>query len=76
MHRHDEVPVLVGHVLEADVAQDAGVVDEHVDTAVRLDGSLDDLVAILDAVVVGSRLAARGLDLLDDKVGSLWEGAR
>jgi hypothetical protein len=45
---HDEVPVLVLHVLEADVSQNASIVDEHVDSAKGLDGSLDNLVAILD----------------------------
>ena len=67
----DEVPVLVLHVLEADVAQDAGVVDEHVDAAEGLDGGLDDLLAVVDAVVVGDGLAAGGLDLVDDDIGSL-----
>jgi hypothetical protein len=67
----DEVPVLVLHVLEADIAQDAGVVDEDIDAAESLDGRLDDAVAILDAVVVGDGLAASGLDLVDDNIGSL-----
>jgi len=66
-----QVPVVVLHVLEAYVAQDAGVVDEHVDTAEALDGSVDDAVAELDRVVVGHGLAAGGLDLVDDDIGSL-----
>jgi hypothetical protein len=68
----DQVPVLVLHVLEADVAQDAGVVDQDVDAPKGLDGRLDDLVAVLDAVVVGNGLAACGLDLVDDDIRSLW----
>lgn len=67
----DEVPVLILHVLEGDVAEDTGVVDEDVDAAELLDGGLDDLVAILDAVVVGDGLAASGLDLVDNHIGSL-----
>lgn len=70
---HDEIPVLVGHVLEADVTENAGVVDEDVDATESLDGSLDDLVAILDAVVVGNSLAASGLDLIDNHIGSLHD---
>jgi hypothetical protein len=75
VHLEDQVPVLVLHVLEADVAQDTGVVDEHVDAAEGLDGRVDDLVAVLDAVVVGDGLAARGLDLVDDDIGGLQESA-
>lgn len=72
---HDQVPVQVLHVLEADVAQDAGVVDEDVDAAESLDGRVDDLVSVLDAVVVGDRLATGSLDLVDYNIGGL-EGVR
>lgn len=74
MDGDNQVPVLVLHVLEADVAQDAGVVDQDVDAPKGLDGRLDDLVAVLDAVVVGDGLAACGLDLVDDDIRSLWRG--
>jgi hypothetical protein len=70
---HNQIPVLVFHVLEADVAKDAGVVDENIDPAKGLDGSLDDLVAILDRVVVCDGLAASRCDLLDNLIGSLWK---
>lgn len=36
-----------------------------------LDGLLDDLAALGNVVVVGDRLTASGLDLLDDGIGSL-----
>jgi hypothetical protein len=65
----DEVPVGLAHLLERDVAEDAGVVDEDVDLAEGVDGGLDDGVAVLDRVVVGDRGAAGGLDLVDDLVG-------
>lgn len=45
---HHQIPVLILHVLEADVSENAGVVDEHIDPAERLDGGLDNPVAILD----------------------------
>ena len=67
----DEIPVLVLHVLEADSAKDTSVIDEDVDATKGLDGSVDDALAVLDAVIVGSRLAASGLDLVDDDIGSL-----
>lgn len=69
---HDEVPVLILEVLEAGVAEDAGVVDDDVDTAESLDGGVDDLVTKLDRVVVGDGLATGGLDFVDDDIGSLW----
>lgn len=68
MDSDNQIPVLICYVLEADVAENAGVVDQDVDATVALDGGLDDLVAILDAVVVGNCLAACGLDLLDDDI--------
>lgn len=48
MDLHDQVPVLVLDVLEADITEDASIVDEHVDPAECLNSSVDDLVAILD----------------------------
>ena len=63
---HDQVPILILHVLEADVSQDASIVDQDVYPAEILDGGIDDSLAILDAVVVGNRLTASGFDLVDD----------
>lgn len=71
MHRDDQVPVLVLHVLEADVAEDPGIVEQDVDAAKVLDSRLDDLVAVLHAVVVGDRLAACGFDLVDHDICGL-----
>ena len=62
---------MIFHVLEADVAQNAGIVDEDVDSAKGLDGGLDNPVTILNRVVVCYGLAAGRCDLLDDLVGGL-----
>ena len=67
----DEVPILIFHILEADISQDAGIVDEDINTAEVLNGSFNDLLAIRDAVIVGYGFAACGLDLIDDNIGSL-----
>lgn len=67
----DQVPVRVLHVLEADVAEDAGIVDQDVDAAESVNGRLDDLVTELDTVVVCHGLAAGLLDLVDDNIGGL-----
>lgn len=69
----DQVPVLILHVLEADITEDTGIVKEDIDTAEVLNGSLDDGLTILNAVVVGSRLTASGADLLDNEVCGLEE---
>ncbi len=63
-----QVPVLGAHLVEAAVAEDARVVDQDVELAVRVERGLDDLVAVFDGVVVGDRLATGRLDLLDDRV--------
>jgi hypothetical protein len=72
MDSHDQVPVLVLHVFEADIPQDTSVVEQHVDAAIVLDGCLDDLLAVCDAVVVGYCFAASGFDLVGDDIGGLY----
>lgn len=71
MNTVDEIPVRVLHVLEADIPQDTRVVEKHIDTAKVLDGSLDDSLAVLDAVIVGDSLAAGGPDLIDNDICGL-----
>jgi len=71
MHGHNQIPVLVLHVLEADITEDTSVVDQDIDAAECLDGGLDDLVAIGDTVVVGNGLAACGFDLVDNNISGL-----
>jgi hypothetical protein len=68
---HDEIPVGILHVLEADIAENAGVVDENIDAAKVLDSGIDDLFAKLDAVVVGNSIASGLFDLFDDDISSL-----
>ncbi len=71
MDLDDGIPILILRILEADIPEDPRVVDEHIDPPKRLDGSLDDPVAVLDAVVVRDRLAASGFDLVDDDISRL-----
>lgn len=68
----DEIPVLVLHVLEADITQDTSVVQEDIHTTEVLDSRVDDGFPVLDAVVVGGRLAAGSSDLVDHDVRSLY----
>ena len=61
------VPLLLGHVEDHAVAQDAGVVDDDVDAAEAVDRGLDDGLPARhggDRLVVGHGLAARPADLL------------
>ena len=63
------VEVVPGQLRERLVAQDAGVVDDDVDLAERVDRGLDDALAALGGghrVVVRHGVAAGGLDLVDD----------
>jgi hypothetical protein len=71
MNVHNEVPVLILHVLEADVPQDASIVDQNINSSEVLDSSLNDLLAIRYAVVVGYGFTACSLDFVDDNIGSL-----
>lgn len=71
MNLDDQVPIIIGHVLEADISQDACIVQEYVDSSEFFDRCLNDLLAILDAVVIGDGLAACLPNLVDDYIGSL-----
>lgn len=66
-----QIPVLIRHILEANIAQDAGIVQEHIDSAKVLDGSVNDTVAVLDAVIVGDSFASSSSDFVDDHVRCL-----
>lgn len=66
MNLHDQIPVLILHILEADVSKDAGVVDEDVYPSVVVNRGLDDALAVHDIVVVGDGLAAGFPDLVND----------
>lgn len=71
MDLEDQVPVLVLDILEADVSQDSGIVDEDIDTTKCLDRGLDNLVSVLYGVVVCDSLSAGLLYLVDDYICSL-----
>ena len=66
-----QIPVLIRHILEAYIAQDAGIVQEHIYSAEVLDGSVDDTVAVLDAVIVRNSFASSSSDIVDDHVRCL-----
>lgn len=67
----DQIPILVLHVLKADIPEDTSVVNEDIHATKVLDSSVDDGFAVLDAVVVGDGLAPGGFDLVDHNIGSL-----
>jgi hypothetical protein len=71
MNCDDQIPVRILHVLETDIPKNAGIVDQDVDAAKVLNGSLDNLLALCDAVVVGYCLSAGSFDLIDDDIGGL-----
>ena len=69
---YDVVPLLLGHVEDHAVAEDAGDVDEDVDAAEGVDALPDHVLAALggrDAVVVGDGVPAGGLYLVADDIG-------
>ena len=75
----DRVPLRLGHVGDHPVAEDARVVDEHVQLAERVDRGLDQALAALPvgaAVGVRHRLAAHRLDLLDHLLRGTRVGPR
>ena len=78
VHADHRVPVLLAHVEDHPVAQDAGVVDDDVELAEGVEGALDDALGALevgDALAVGDGLAAHLLDLVDHLLGRAVVGA-
>ena len=73
VHGDHRVPVGLLHVVERLVAQDAGVVDQDVEPAERVDRARKIAAALGggDRVVVADRLAAGPLDFRDDLVRDL-----
>ena len=69
VHVVDRVELGARHLVEHRVAQDAGIVDQHVDAAVRIERILDDAVRgvpVRDVAHAGNRLAAATADFVDD----------
>lgn len=71
VHSVDKIPVLVFHVLEADIPQDTSVVEENIDAAKVLDRGFNDGFAVLNTVVVCYCLAASSSDFLNNHISGL-----
>ena len=72
MNLEDQVPILILHVLEADITQDSSIVEQDMYASKALNRSLNDRLAILDTVVIGNSLSSCAFDLLYHSVGSLY----
>lgn len=75
MHLVDQIPIGVFHLVKALVAQDAGVVHQHVDTTEVVQCGLHDPVAVGHRVVIGHGSAAESPDLFYHLVRRRCAGA-
>ena len=78
MHREDDVQLLLAHVEDHPVAQDARDIDDDVEPAEVVDRLLDHLtrrVVVRDGTGIGDGVAARRLDLVDDLLSDRDIGA-
>ena len=64
MDFHDQIPIVLSHLGKGFVSEDSSVVDQHVNTAESVDGGLDDVVTILNAVVVSNCITPLLLPIL------------
>lgn len=71
MYPGNQIPVVVLHVLEADIPENTSIVNENIHASKVLNRGIDDGLAVLDTVVVSDRLSASGADLLDDNICGL-----
>jgi len=67
----NQIPVSISNLFEGNVAQDAGIVNDDVDSTKGLDGSINDLVTVLNRVVVSNGLTASSDNLFDNNISSL-----
>lgn len=72
MYSNNEIPVLILHVLEGDVSENTSIVDEDIDAAEAVNGSLNDLLSICDTVIVCNSLSTSLLDFFDNDISCLW----
>ncbi len=66
-----QIPILIFHILEADIPEDSSIIDEDVYPAKILNGGLNDSLSILHAVIIRYRLSACGFDFVDNDIGGL-----
>ena len=71
MDFNDQIPVVVGHILEADISQNAGIVEENIDSSELPNSGINDFFAVLHAVVVCDCFASSCLDFINDYIGGL-----
>lgn len=71
MNLDNQIPIVILHILEANIPQNTSIINEHIDPPKRLNGSLNNPLSILNAVVVCDRFAACSFDLVNDYVGGL-----
>lgn len=64
MHLVDKIPLFISHVGKGLVAEDTGIVDEHINTAVCVNRGLDDCLSINNIGLVANSLSTKLLDLL------------
>lgn len=69
----DQIPVFILHVLEADVPQDARIIDQYIDSSKVLYGCLNYALAIDHIVVVCHGFSAGSSNLIDNDISSLDE---
>lgn len=62
------IPLLIGHIGESLVPQDTGIVDHNIDSAVGIDGGLDDRIPVLNRCLVADSFSTEFLNLLDDGI--------
>jgi len=70
MHFQNQIPVRLGHLGKADIAQDAGVIDNDIHRAKGIQCGLDDTLAMFNRVIIGDCFTAECLDLFHHLVGS------
>ena len=68
-----QVPVVVSHILEADIPENASIVQQDVYSAELSDGRVDDSIPVFDAVVIGNGISTRSPYLVDHSVRCLHQ---
>lgn len=67
----NQIPVLVLHILKADITEDTGIVNENIYTAEVLNSGVDNAFTVLNTIIVGNSLPTSGFNLIDHNIGGL-----
>lgn len=70
MNFHDEIPILIFHLLEGDISEDSCIIDEDIDSSEIIHCCFNNLISKLDRIIVGYSRASFRFNFLNNFICS------